>query len=249
MMLPPVRWSHLKAFAQSPAHYRYALERGRTDSAAMRLGRVVDALLFNGPKPAVFKGERRLGKDWEAFKEQHEGREIISDKEYGTALAMVDQLLDHSLAMEVLKGRRHLEINFTYLNRACQMHPDIVGQPSGVYCTDLKTGMTSDPRRFVRHALQMGYHGQHAFYGIGLRESGQGDPQNHYIVAQENKAPFVVTVFRLTERAIEHGERLVRTYFEQLLACEAANHWPPYAQTVVEFDSADEIELMFDEED
>lgn len=248
----PVRWSHLREFAKSPAHYVLARDRGIADTRAMRIGRVVDALLFNAKgakKPVVFEGTRR-GAKWEEFQAQNAGREIVTDTEYDASLRIVDSLLDprHAHAFELLKGRRFQELNFTYLNRACQSHPDVIGQ-NGLFATDLKVSVYADPRRFVRYALNMGYHGQLAFYDHGIREAGAGDPQNLYIVAADPTPPNNVTAFRLTERAIDAGRRLVRSHFEQLLACEAADHWPGYTQDVVELDAADEFELMFDEEE
>jgi len=36
---------------------------------------------------------------------------------------------------------------------------------------------------------------------------------------------------------------------ERLLACEAANEWPGYAQSIVDFDVPDELELDFGDDE
>jgi hypothetical protein len=69
----PVRFSHLKAFAKSAAHYRAAVQAGRPDSPTFRNGRLVHALILGGMDAfAVYEGERR-GNAWKDFAAaQHE---------------------------------------------------------------------------------------------------------------------------------------------------------------------------------
>jgi hypothetical protein len=96
----------------------------------------------------------------------------------------------------------------------------------------------------------MGYHAQLAWYRIGLRANGI-DPQAAHIVAVENSNPFVTTVFRVTEQALDKGERLVRLWMERLLACERHNCWPGYIdeRATFDFDIPDADSLDWDDAD
>ncbi len=114
------------------------------------------------------------------------------------------------------------------------------------FVTELKTCAVGQPDRFAYNALKYGYHAQIAFYMEACRSAGLCDPTDAYIVAVESSAPYVVTTLKLTERAIEHGARLYRIWFERLLSCEKANEWPGYCQSIVALDAPeDDVELIF----
>ena len=69
------------------------------------------------------------------------------------------------------------------------------------------------------------------------------------LLAVESTAPYVVTVFRVTERALEQGRRTYRLWFERLMACEEADEWPGYVQSVVPLDVPESDEVTFGEEE
>ena len=104
---------------------------------------------------------------------------------------------------------------------------------------ELKTGKSAHPERFVSAGKFYGYHAQLAWYRRAMIESGVGTPASLWIVAAESAPPYPVTVFRLTEQAIELGERACRAWLENLLVCEANDSWPAYTDAVVPFDVED----------
>jgi hypothetical protein len=75
--------------------------------------------------------------------------------------------------------------------------------------------------------------------------SCKSKPLAAYVVAVESTPPFPVTVMRLTDRALDQGERLCTSWMETLLNCEASNFWPPYAQSIVPLDVPDDPEIEF----
>ena len=241
----PVRYSHLKAIGRSPAHYIEAL-KGRSDSAAFRRGRIVDTAVLGGEQPTVYDGTRR-GKAWDAFQAEHPGADIVSATEYADAQPIIASLTErpeHRAALEILRsGRVKERLFFEWLGRPCSGEPDVAGE----FLVDLKTTRNAQPDAFKRDALRYGYHAQLAWYRLGLILSGTQPPAQCYIVAVETAAPYPVTVLRLTERTIDMGERLCRTWLERLIACESANQWPGYAQSIVDFDIETEVELTFEE--
>ena len=81
--MKPVRFSNLRLMAKSPAHYRAALDGEREDTLAMRLGRLVHALVLGGDY-LVWDGTRR-GKEWDRFAEENAGREIVTASELAQA--------------------------------------------------------------------------------------------------------------------------------------------------------------------
>jgi len=239
-----VRFSYLKNIAKSPAHYLAGLKGGR-QTGPMRLGSLVDCILFGGKQPVVYAG-RRQGKAWDQFREENQDKDIVSLDEYATANAMVEAIRADPHASRVLEGERRCEINWRYLGRDCQSHPDVLN-PS-CWVTDLKTCATAQPDRFRGSALRYGYHVQLASYQLACEAAGIPVPPEAYLVTVESAEPYPVVVHQLTERALEQGRKIWRTWFEQLLMCEAAGHFPGYSQSVVAFDTDDELELTFGDE-
>lgn len=243
-MTAPVRFSNLKHIARSPAHYKASLS-GRPDSASLRLGRIVDTVILGGPPVVVFEGTRR-GKAWDQFQEAHPDDEIVTETEWEAAQPVIAAVRRHERAMSLLtSGTPKKRIWWNWLGRACSGEPDVQGQ----YLVDLKTTRCAEPGRFTKQAMWLSYHAQLAWYRNGLLLSGAEPPAQVYIVAVETSDPFPVTVLRLTERAIEQGERLCRLWMERLIACEMSGDWPGYVQSVVDLDVPDELELTFGDDE
>jgi hypothetical protein len=89
------------------------------------------------------------------------------------------------------------------------------------------------------HALRMGWLAQGVWYLDGLAAGGQ-ILRHVRIVAVEPTAPYAVTVFKLTAKAMDGARRTYRSWFEHLMACEASDEWPPYAQGEVDLDVPDD---------
>lgn len=241
----PVRFSRLRQFMLSAAHYRAALEEDGADTAALRRGRAVHQLVA-GEEPIVYDGVRR-GRDFEAVKSKHPGADILNVREYDEARAIADAIMGHATARALLVDdvERERTIEWSIGGRRCAGTPDAFNARRVV---DLKTTRSSEPRRFVRDGTFRAYHSQVTWYADGIRAAELGDPSELFVVAVEAAPPFPVTVFQLTPTAIDLGRRLYRLWFEQLLACEASDDWPAYAAGVVPFDVEPPLELDFGDE-
>jgi hypothetical protein len=205
----------------------------------METGSAVDAILFGTRNVIAYPGKVRNGKEWEAFKEANAESMIVTRSELAESEGMVASVRAHPRAMEVLAGQYQKEINWSFLGRPCQSHIDVLG-PGFEYVTELKTSNTSKPERFRWHALKMQYNAQLAFYGDAVRAVSGVMPKNYFIVCVESRAPYVVTVYKLTERALDLGRRSCRLWMERLLQCEGANFWPGYSEAVVALDAPDD---------
>lgn len=235
----PVRFSNLKRIAQSPAHYLHAVQHDTGDSLALRLGRGTHALLF-GSRVAVFDGIRNERHEkWQTFQAEHEDCEILNAREYAEATAIAAAISCHPVASELLFDDTVVEqrLDWEWMGRKCRSTPDVRGKNRIV---ELKTSRCTEPDRFTRDGLWRGYHAQLAFYQMAVGASRLGSASGAYVVAVESLPPYPVTVLRLTERAIIQGRKLCRLWFERLLACEAANSWPGYVDSIVDFDVPDD---------
>lgn len=237
----PLRYSVLKAMKESPAHaHALALRQSGGPSLALRLGSGGHGLTFGTPAVVVYEGKQRRGKDWEAFKAaQDPDAVILNAKEYRHAKGMADSIKANDVARRVLLDPtiiREERIDWTWAGRAWRSTPDARGFR---VLAELKTTRCADPEFFWRDALRMSYHVQLAIYRRAIEQTTGVKPREVYLFAVESKPPYVVTPFMLTERSLEHGDRLACEWHERFLKCEAENKWPPYTTGVEELDIYD----------
>lgn len=231
----PLRFSRLRQMGRSPAHY---LANPEADSSAIDVGNAADSLIL-GDGPGVIgyhDGKQRRGKEWEAFEAEHVGKLILTAAEYRKASGMAEAVAKHADATRLLAGAIRQTRFWELLGYRCRGTPDVDG---GTFLTDLKTGETSDPRRFPWKVRDFAYHGQLAWYQDGTALAGMGTREECYIVAVEQTPPHVVTVFRINPHALELGRRLYRVWLEHLKTCEESGRFPGYSDAVYDLDLPD----------
>lgn len=248
--LPPLRISDLKRIGQSPAHYRAAVE---SEGSHLSKGSAAHSVLLGGQRVTYFdrvtesgKAAPRNGQHWEKFQAENADSLILTREEYFATNGMVQAVRACPEAMRVLDGVKEQTLTWDISGRACRGTPDV---RSDQYVTELKTTRSSDPHRFEWDAKKLGYHAQLAWYLDGAVKARVGTPDAAFVVAVESTAPYVVTVFRVTDRALDYGRRTYRLWFERLMACEEADEWPGYVQSVVPLDVPDNEETVFGEEE
>lgn len=239
-----IHFSQLRSMAKSPAHYKALETRPREDSLAMRIGRTIHAMVLGGDF-IVYEGTRR-GTEWTAFESANVGREIITGSEAAASREVADAVLSHPRAAELLAGQHEFCLSWKLARRACAGHLDVLGSN---FITDLKTTTNAEPGWFARHALQMGYAAQMAWYLDGVVAAGLPAPENVYVVAVETKYPYVISTFELTPRALEMGRKQYRLWFERVLICEASDYWPGYIEGTAPLDAPDDNTLWIDGEE
>lgn len=245
--LAPLRYSQITLMAKSPAHAKYALDQQAKgldnwdDTPSKRMGRLAHSVFLGTELPAIFPGDRRGTKVWDAFVEANPGREIVKQDEFDVAQAMADALAAHEEAAYLLRGEREKTIFARIAGRECRSTPDV--HLVREHATDLKSTTDASPDRFHWQAAKLGYFGQMAMQKDMVIAAGLPSPARLAIVAVENKAPYVVTVFELTPAAEEYGRRFYRLHLERLLVCEASNDWPGYGPGVLDAPLED-VELI-----
>jgi hypothetical protein len=227
--------------------------------------------LVGGAEHFVYDGAHN-GNAWKAAKEQAAGRLIVSSvdveqaaaaiaiaaarraagkrpaaivtrEEYERANRCADIVRAHPVAGPLLEGEREVPLDWDIFGRACAGHLDVM-HPERV--VEVKTSTISEPTWFARQALRMDYPSQLFWYREGARWNGHAI-DDCYIIAIETRPPFAVSCMKLTDRALEQGEKTVRLWMERLLSCEAAGVWPEYVQSIVDLDVPEDFELDFGE--
>jgi hypothetical protein len=230
-----VRWHHLKAFGRSNAQGYAALmgEAPERHSAAIESGEAVDSELLDGidgnviavPDVTDKKGntaplrrdERSIA--WLEFQAANPGKIILTQSEHGKVMSMVASLREHKLAMSLLAGERKSPIQWPREEGIwCQGTPD---SRSRDYLTDLKrTSPANLPTRFNRHAFNMGWTGQLAFYQEAMGALDM-DPDVYFVVVEAEPSlrqrRHEVAIFHVTPQVLEEGRKQVDAYWARLL--------------------------------
>jgi hypothetical protein len=243
--LEPVRFSRLKLFSKSAAHYAHGYG---DDTGPMRKGSALHRYLL-GDKSAVvlYPGKVRRGKQWDAFQKENEGADILIKSEFKDVDGMRKSIERHPRAMALLDGIREERIEWEMGGRACAGTPDVVSilHAGSKRVVELKSSVSSAPDLFRWQAKRMAYHAQLAWYAHGLESAltyAPGPVIEQYIVAVESTPPYPVTVVRVTDKMRNKGMRQCRLWFEQLLVCERADHFPGYVEADVDWDDDDDLE-------
>lgn len=225
-----VNFSTLKAGRISALHYRHAVTKPKEDTASMALGRASHCAVFEPDRfpldYAVFDGDRRQGKAWEAFCAANGGRTILKRDEYQACLAIRDAVRGHAIAGPLLAPPGEAEKVLTWTDEAtglpCKGRLD--WYRPGLLC-DLKTTTDISERRFAATVARMGYHGQAAFYRNGLMANGLEAPPMR-LIAVEQTAPHDVAVYTLDDDALYAGEQDVAELLRMVAAGRFSGKWP-----------------------
>jgi len=246
-----LRFSRLKLFAESPMHY---LANAQARSSILDKGTGVHSLLLGGKRVVYYDKETasgrsapRNGKDWEAFKALNEDALILSRSEYDVSNRIADAVRSNELAMMALTGVKEQTLRFEWQGLQARTTPDCRANDH-TFVTELKTCRSARPGRFSTQAFWMYYHAQMAFHIEGMKANGlgkRGQLPTAYIVAVCSAEPYPVTVFKLTDKALEQGRKSLILWTEQLRGCIESRHFPAYSQAIVDLDVPEGDELVF----
>ncbi len=225
--IPAVRWTTLKELRRSPLHYKWRAEHEREDSTRLLLGRGVHTAILEPDQflldYALFEGERRQGKAWDACVEFNEGKSILKGEEYRLCLAIRDAVRGHPVAGPYLaKGRAEQVLTWKdeKTGLLCKARLDWIGSA----LVDVKSASSVDAREFGSTSARMGYHSQLAFYQAGLRAVGSSLPAK--LIAVEIAPPHDVAVFDVGADAQYAGEEECGELMRRLAECRELGHWP-----------------------
>lgn len=170
---------------------------------------------------------------------------IVTTAEYDRARECADAVHAHPFAHELLSGETEIPLRWELCGRRCAGQIDAYKSRA---LTELKTIACAEPTWLTRQVFRMAYHAQLGWYAEGVEQNAR--PVDHmYIVSVETQRPYAITIGRLTERAIEDGQRLVRSWMERLAVCEETDTWPAYCQSVIDIDVAQDVELIYPEDE
>lgn len=166
---------------------------------------------------------------WKA--EQAEVRErgavLLLPAEMQQVRDMADVLSSHRLAMRLLSEGQAEVSAFCEDSETGVMRRARFDWLGPTIITDYKSSVTAEPNAFLKQAVNLGYHGQHAFYLDIAADLGHPASAFAFIV-QEKEAPYLVTVVELPEELVAVGRARNRVALQRFRDCTESNRWPGY---------------------
>lgn len=188
------------------------------DTTRLLIGSATHALVLEPEsfydRFAVYSGPVRRGKEWTAFVEENEGREILKTNEYDEICRAGDAVVSDPRARELLDATHHEVSGFVGdFDLQCKFRADMLG--NSLVC-DLKGTADVSPSAFGKIFSRMAYGPRMACY---VRWSQLLGEQLHgvKIIAHEQHEPWDVVVFDVPMTVIEqYWERVERKVMRSL---------------------------------
>lgn len=239
---PEFSSSAAKEILKTPAHYKHVyLDGNRETKKAWDIGTAVhtkvlgvgadtvacppDLLASNGAMST------KAAKEWKAEQEAA-GLIVVTDADLAKINGMTEAVLGHDLARSWLELPGNVEASMfatdpeTGLMLRCRFDSLPDDERASI---DLKTTLDASPDGFSRRAHDLGYHVSRAHY-LHTAELA-GHPRREMVfITVENKAPYLVAVYQLSQPFAERGERRAAHARRLLKHCQETNTWPGYSE-------------------
>lgn len=161
----------------------------------------------------------------------NEGKTLLSFKDYDMAKAMRGQLMQYPVYSDYVQNGRCEESivgECSILGRSVMVktRPDII---HGESITNYKTARSAKPSDLIRASFSSGYFMKEVFNAL-VFEQLHGVFPTINIMAQSKKAPYVCTMFEMTQDMIDIGTAQLERAFKLWSQCKDAGVVVDYAQ-------------------
>tara|TARA_R100000654_G_scaffold69416_1_gene98990 strand:+ start:11959 stop:12723 length:765 start_codon:yes stop_codon:yes gene_type:complete len=197
--------------------YHFVNREKYVSTSAMNFGSAVHSLLLEYEKKEVFCLPKNLNlrtkKDREYKKHilsENKDKIIVSHEEKESLNKIIENVTNNKLANKLISTLDEIENSYygTFDNVPVRIRPD--GIKKNRYIIDIKTCQDASPIAFRNSIFNYAYHLQACFYSEMLGF----DPSAFRFIAIENKYPYDVAVYSLSDNLIEKGKQAWRLAFK-----------------------------------
>lgn len=245
--------SGLKKIIQSPRHYISWLaglgEEEGPEKDHFRIGRAAHMMILEPDKfrscyvaMPEFTGltkDGRESKQSAAAKEKRDawyadlppGSLVLSDSEMEDLTCMIDSLMEHPQASNLLKnGRPEVTGRFTDKETGLRVRirPDYLTWDANgaMFVTDIKTTRDASAGLFSTDAGRMKYPMQLALYRDGVAQITKQEPEAVAFIVLEKKPPYSAAIYWLDDEDLAIGRQWYKYSLMTLRRCLDTNEWP-----------------------
>lgn len=224
----------------TPYHYWHKYRNPKREpfelTPSMRIGTAFHYMigepdLVSAKLAGMPDGMIRRGKAWDDFKSENDGKIILSYSEMESAREMDRAMRAHPIFEVISKGslaERSFYWRCPVTGADLKARPDLINTEERAIFDFKSTGDISD-EGVTRTFHDFNYRVQAAMCLDGLNAATESsDWDVFYFVAIENKAPWSVRLFDITEKALTDGRRLYQSAAVKWVECEKAQAWPSF---------------------
>lgn len=233
--------SDLKKMMKSMATYRWYKDHPEdSDSQALLFGRFYHKFILENDcweeefavAPLVDKRTKAGKEAWEQFCKDNEGKDVVTQQDYETVVAMREAFMKTPFAPLLIKGEHEKSFFWTdeRTGLPLKIRPDSFGKIKDQYIAiDLKTTKNAETDAFMRDSLKMGYDCQAYLYKEGL-EQHYGKDFKFIFIAQEKTEPYLVNILEADDYFIASGKEITEMLLDQYLECSESGNWYGYVK-------------------
>lgn len=228
--------SDLKKMMKSMATYKWYKDNPEdSDSQALLFGRFYHKFILENDcwedefAVAPYCDKRtKAGKEaWEQFCKENEGKDIVTQQDYETVVAMREAFMKTPFAPFLIKGEHEKSFFWTDEKTGvpCKCRPDSIVKIKEQYvCIDLKTTTNAETDAFMKQSYKLGYDLQAEHYCQGLKHI-YGEDFKFIFIAQEKTEPYLCNVLEADEYFMQSGKELRNMLLEQYDDCCRTGNW------------------------
>ena len=253
--LPAVRRSDLLLLRRSPKHLEYSksLDGLQPPTPAMIFGSACHKYVLEGADafnteyavaPNVDKRTKQGKEEWEIFKLENEGKEVISPDDFEQIRDMKRALREHPTAMTLLSGEHEQTYVWTdtETGEECKIRLDCLTEWRGrPVIVDYKTVSSCEDGVFDRECRKYGYKIQAGMYTEGLLVATNFITDAGFMfVCQEKTPPYAVRVYECDPSFVSQGNRQFHELLRYYHMCRESGNWPGYSDGYLTADEWEE---------
>ncbi len=191
-------------------------------NAAMDMGSAVHMLLLEPEKAdaeiAYSKAGTRRGKVWDRDFDNNLGKILLLNKERDPVELMVESVLNHKRAANLLTGGKAEQSFFCRLkgpgyDLPVKCRPDYL--PGSLRIADLKTTRNIEPEQFGKDAYNLKYHWS-AWLTCKIVRQVTGQHHTYFFVCVENQEPYETVVYQTKPNVLALAEAEIEPVLERL---------------------------------
>lgn len=224
--------SNLKLLLNSPAQFykeKILGQKYTKSTTAMDLGTYVHSLILEpetvASEFAIFKGWKKQGSDYTAFKQANEGKLILSEPQAFNGQRLAKSVEACPPALELLKGGApELSLATKMFDVPVKMRADYIN-PDKAYIVDVKTTRwPSGVDRFRQTVRGLGYELSAALYcDIAYRVYGKVFDFYWLVISKEDVE---TQVYKASTHTLSEGSALVNKALITYKKCLQSGEWP-----------------------
>jgi exodeoxyribonuclease VIII len=179
--------------------------------------------------------DRKGTKAWADAEAMAMGRQLIKRADYEEALRVRDAVFQNPTARTLLTGLNSVEQSIFWRDPVtgllCRGRADGIRTDMRAIL-DVKTTVDASKSAFAKTAAEYKYHWQNAMYEDGVFEAESWAPDAFIFMAIEKEEPWLIGLYELDRREVEHARGEVRRQIDRYDICLRDDVWPGYSEHI-----------------